>query len=1065
MESSTGKDDDFFRKLIEKRRTLIDALDANKGEVNLDIFEDFYPDKAHFVYELLQNAEDAGAIEVAFTLSADRLICEHDGQRKFTEADVSAITGIHNSTKSQDKDSDKIGKFGVGFKSVFVYTQSPTVRSGDFSFRIVKLILPEEIMHDTSLGERTRFEFPFDNPKKLPTEAFEEIATGFRDLDETTLLFLSNLQAIRWTIEAGSAGEVLRHEHSEFHFEVLKQEGQKTTSSSHFLKFDMPVPELDKQRVAVAFPLDFLAGVRQFDVKKSLAEQMKIVPATPGRVAVFFTAAKESSGLFFHLHGPFVPELSRASLKETPANDPLFNQLAVLAAQSLHRIRDIDLLTPDFLAVLPVQQDQIPPRYQSIRSAIVEEMKSSTLTPTHRRGHAKADRLIQAKASLKELLSDDDIEYLVDYDDEAPLWAIGATQKNSRIDSFLDGLDLRDWAIDEFIEVLKLNASTVQCYVNRPPYIVKEPDQKFIEWLGGKSVEWMQQLYALLHDELVESGSASKLKNLKIVRLHDGALGVASQVYFPADTSRDRGLPTVDVAIYTSGKSKMQQGKAKRFLLELGVREVGEAEEVEIILNTRYTKEAAVPDDKTYLDDLQRFVILTEEQPDKKSLFKDFYIFQRRDSDWCTPESIYLDGPYKETDLSAYFGALGEDASCEALHERYNDCGITPERLGKFAEAVGATARLLILRTKCSQNPEWIYLRAAPGERDTSPMNKDYYVPHLRKLLQSPNVALSRLVWRTVVALPKFSEYYQAMFRHNVSSGAHYADSCLVHDLRSESWVPQIDGSFVAPQNALREMLPDGFPFDLAYAGLKAIKFGDAAVQASAEIREKDDVAKAAGFADSEALNRAQRFAALPAEEQELILLKHIKAVQLTAVPDRDPANPARRAQNITKQAMEAPDKESEIRSRSVSIGREDVKEEAAEYLRRHYRNPQGEMTCQICKGPLPFKLDDGSDFFERVEFLPELRKRHSQNYLALCPNHAAMYRHANASKEEVRERFQELTGNEMEIVLGQKELTIYFSKIHVIDMKAVLVAEGGQRTSGSIRGMESGEHFGEESA
>ena len=77
------------------------------------------------------------------------------------------------------------------------------------------------------------------------------------------------------------------------------------------------------------------------------------------------------------------------------------------------------------------------------------------------------------------------------------------------------------------------------------------------------------------------------------------------------------------------------------------------------------------------------------------------------------------------------------------------------------------------------------------------------------------------------------------------------------------------------------------------------------------------------------------------------------------------------------------------------------------------------------------------------MECLPGLRKRHIQNYLALCPNHSAMYRHANASKEEMRDLFEGMTGNELEVVLGQKELTIYFSKVHVIDLRAVLLAEG----------------------
>ena len=93
---------------------------------------------------------------------------------------------------------------------------------------------------------------------------------------------------------------------------------------------------------------------------KPLAKQLKITPAMPGRVAVFFPAEKETSGLRFHLHAPFVPELSRASIKETPANQPLFQQLATLTATSLHQIRDLGLLTAEFLAVLPNPQDPIP---------------------------------------------------------------------------------------------------------------------------------------------------------------------------------------------------------------------------------------------------------------------------------------------------------------------------------------------------------------------------------------------------------------------------------------------------------------------------------------------------------------------------------------------------------------------------------------------------------------------------------------------------------------------------------------------------------------------------------
>lgn len=472
----------FLDDLIARRRKLIEGLDANKGEVNLDIFEDFYPDRAHFVYELLQNAEDAGATQITFTLRRDRLVCEHDGSRAFTEDDVAAITGIHNSTK--DKSPDRIGKFGVGFKSVFVYTQSPTVQSGAFSFRIAQMILPEPIALDRSLGALTRSEFPFDNPKKPPTEAYEEIAAGLNDLDETTLLFLSSLRVIKWRIGDTETGEVFRHQHSESHFEISRKGAVRPASSSHFLKFDQPVADLGSHCVAVAFPLDLLPGVRQFEASQPIAEQLKIVRADQGRVAVFFTAAKETSGLLFHLHGPFVPELSRASIKETTANDPLFDQLAELCAHSLHDIRDLGLLTPEFLAILPNPQDQIPPKYQAIRDAIIDEMKLHPLTPTYERGHAAANRLVQARASLKSMLSNDDIEFLIDYEDDPPLWAIGVTQRNSRADNFLAGLDIRDWGIDELIETLEAKASEDLRYVNVAPYFVTTPDEEFMKWLG-----------------------------------------------------------------------------------------------------------------------------------------------------------------------------------------------------------------------------------------------------------------------------------------------------------------------------------------------------------------------------------------------------------------------------------------------------------------------------------------------------------------------------------------------------------------------------------------------------
>ena len=84
------------------------------------LVEDLYPDRAHFIYELLQNAEDTGATEVTFLLDKKNLFFEHNGH-PFEPEDIYAITDIGGGAKGVD--DDKIGRLGVGFKAVFAYSE------------------------------------------------------------------------------------------------------------------------------------------------------------------------------------------------------------------------------------------------------------------------------------------------------------------------------------------------------------------------------------------------------------------------------------------------------------------------------------------------------------------------------------------------------------------------------------------------------------------------------------------------------------------------------------------------------------------------------------------------------------------------------------------------------------------------------------------------------------------------------------------------------------------------------------------------------------------------------
>ena len=170
-----------------------------------------YSDSAHFVYELLQNADDTKATWVDFRLEEDGLWFKHNGSVRFSISDpdnededsetgnlghINAITSIGNSTKI---DEQKIGKFGIGFKAVFAYSMSPHIYDDNFNFKLENYIVPNEIesLNGQRAADETVFYFPFNHISKSPEDAYTEIEDKLDSLFQP-ILFLTNLQKITW---------------------------------------------------------------------------------------------------------------------------------------------------------------------------------------------------------------------------------------------------------------------------------------------------------------------------------------------------------------------------------------------------------------------------------------------------------------------------------------------------------------------------------------------------------------------------------------------------------------------------------------------------------------------------------------------------------------------------------------------------------------------------------------------------------------------------------------------------------------------------------------------------
>src|SRR5712692_6349624 len=312
--------DNWFEVLSSMRQEWVEITRRNNFEKGIRHSTiEKYPDPVHFVYELLQNAEDQCATEAQFQLFADHLVFSHNGS-PFTRTDVENITGIGNSDKPQE--ANKIGRFGIGFKSVFAITERPeiyTVLEGKpFAFAIEHLVVPVSIPGncDKSHQYNTQFIFPFINGQEI--SPYSKIRKKLCTLGFETLLFLRNLASITWQTETdhgvylcerkGSRRE-LRGERS--------RNGQLRQNSANYLVFTRNTSLRENEReldVSISFRLD---------------EKGKIL-SEPGQKLVVYFPTEQVTGLNFRLHGPFLLTDNRANIKnDNTTNSKLIKECAV----------------------------------------------------------------------------------------------------------------------------------------------------------------------------------------------------------------------------------------------------------------------------------------------------------------------------------------------------------------------------------------------------------------------------------------------------------------------------------------------------------------------------------------------------------------------------------------------------------------------------------------------------------------------------------------------------------------------------------------------------------------
>lgn len=373
-----------FHELINDRKSLLEVMKKPNNNFNFEeIFSGLYDDPSHFIYELIQNAEDQKAKTVSFNLFDDRLEFYHDGV-SFSYKDVASITSIGNSTKKDD--ANKIGKFGIGFKSVYAITNTPEIYSKTYSFNIKDLVLPELIETQYN-SEITKFIFKFEHKKRSKDEIYNLIKNKLIEIDVRTILFLNYIQKLEWRINQNSEGIIEKKvniidDQSSIVMvsEITKKNDEK------WLVFKRKVNSEDNNeldlKVEIAYKIEFN--------DKTKTETIREI--NDSKLVVYFPTNIDTR-LKFLVQGPYKTTPARDNVPPSDEwNLKLNSEISTLISDSILSIKKLGFLNPAFLNILPINESDFPvkSRFRSAYEKVFEKLMSDEqLIPTDDAGYVE----------------------------------------------------------------------------------------------------------------------------------------------------------------------------------------------------------------------------------------------------------------------------------------------------------------------------------------------------------------------------------------------------------------------------------------------------------------------------------------------------------------------------------------------------------------------------------------------------------------------------------------------------------------------------------------------------
>lgn len=301
----------------------------NQYESLLLLSRDVFTEYIRFLFELIQNADDAKATEINIVVLANYLVISHDGEA-FSKEDVEGICNVGSGTKKSK--SNTTGYKGVGFKSVFGKSTCVSIFSNGFQFKFDEVfpqakypvmpwqIIPQWTDLPKQISEALKGKV-WNVSTVIRLDITKDLIADLKELLNTSqiLLFLRSVQKIsargqvevsieKKTISLGQV-ELTKNNSEKTNWIVRNIQDKVDKNIKEKIAPDQNIP--DKIKFATTFDISFAAKVEKGKIVALNERESLIFTYLPTKVKNF--------GFPFLLNSNFLADTSREKLHEDNA--------------------------------------------------------------------------------------------------------------------------------------------------------------------------------------------------------------------------------------------------------------------------------------------------------------------------------------------------------------------------------------------------------------------------------------------------------------------------------------------------------------------------------------------------------------------------------------------------------------------------------------------------------------------------------------------------------------------------------------------------------------------------